>query len=47
MLVHTGDFTNMGSLEEVETFAEWFASHPHRVKIVVSVNRLFIVLIGY
>jgi calcineurin-like phosphoesterase family protein len=38
VLVHTGDFTNCGTYEEVEDFVEWFASQPHQVKIVVPGN---------
>mmetsp|Transcript_34082 Transcript_34082/g.95853 ORF Transcript_34082/g.95853 Transcript_34082/m.95853 type:complete len:317 (+) Transcript_34082:100-1050(+) len=38
VLVHTGDFTNHGSIEEVRAFASWFGAQPHGVKIVVPGN---------
>ena len=38
VLVHTGDFTNFGTLDEVKRFADWFASHPHPTKLVVPGN---------
>lgn len=38
ILVHCGDFTNMGEEEEVVEFADWLASLPHKHKIVVPGN---------
>eukprot|EP00759_Apiculatamorpha_spiralis_P054600 PhF_6_TR6984/c0_g1_i2/m.10345 len=36
ILVHTGDFTNGGSLEELTAFTSWFHAlpHPHKIMIV-------------
>ena len=38
VLVHTGDFTNHGTLKQTLEFADWFASQPHKVKICVPGN---------
>lgn len=38
VLVHCGDFTNFGSLSEVEGFACWFAQQSHAVKLLVPGN---------
>ena len=38
VLVHTGDFTNFGTYQEVEDFVRWFGNQPHLVKIVVPGN---------
>lgn len=38
VLVHCGDFTNFGSLREVEMFTCWFAQQPHAVKLLVPGN---------
>jgi predicted phosphohydrolase len=38
VLVHTGDFTNHGTLAEVADFARWFGSLPHPVKVIVPGN---------
>lgn len=38
VLVHTGDFTNHGTLQQTIDFAEWFASQPHKIKICVPGN---------
>eukprot|EP00494_Astrolonche_serrata_P000174 UN00176 len=38
VLVHTGDFTDNGSPEEVRAFAAWFESQPHKHKLVISGN---------
>ena len=47
VLVHTGDFTNHGSLEEVREFAAWFAAQPHPLKIVVPGNHDMIMDAAY
>ncbi len=33
VLIHAGDFTGMGRVQEVEAFAKWFGaqSHPHKI----------------
>lgn len=39
VLVHSGDFTNMGSLKEVRDFVDWFAGVPgFRHKILIAGN---------
>jgi hypothetical protein len=35
VLLHTGDFSNHGTLEEVSKFAEWMKQQPHKTKVVV------------
>ena len=36
VLLHCGDFTNVGKLEEVAAFARWFEKLPHQRKIVIA-----------
>jgi hypothetical protein len=38
VLLHCGDFTNIGRLEEIEAFAKWFGSLPHQRKIIIAGN---------
>jgi len=38
VLLHTGDFTNTGTLEEVQGFAAWLATMPHAHKLIVPGN---------
>ena len=38
VLVHAGDFTRRGSLEDVERFDAWLGTLPHRHKIVIAGN---------
>ena len=38
VLLHTGDFTNTGTLEEVQDFATWLATMPHAHKLLVPGN---------
>jgi len=38
VLLHCGDFTNVGRLEEVEQFAAWFGKLPHARKILIAGN---------
>merc|ERR1719231_1671176 len=38
VLLHCGDFTNIGEVSEVAAFAEWFAKLPHKRKIVIAGN---------
>ncbi|CAE7812792.1 unnamed protein product [Symbiodinium sp. KB8] len=38
VLIHCGDFTNHGSLDEVLDFVEWFAGQPHSRKLCVPGN---------
>lgn len=38
VLIHCGDATGRGTVEEIETFAEWLNSHPHPHKLFVPGN---------
>jgi len=38
VLLHCGDFTSVGRLEEVMAFAKWFGSLPHKRKILIAGN---------
>jgi Icc-related predicted phosphoesterase len=38
VLVHAGDFTNMGEADEIFRFNEWLGTLPHRRKVVVAGN---------
>lgn len=38
VLLHAGDFTQTGRLEEIESFCRWFGSLPHKRKIVIAGN---------
>ena len=38
LLIHAGDATVMGTIEEISQFAEWFLSLPHKHKIFVPGN---------
>lgn len=38
ILIHAGDATNLGTIEEIEKFGAWFASQPHKHKIFVAGN---------
>ncbi len=38
VLLHCGDFSNVGRPEEIERFATWFAKLPHARKIVIAGN---------
>jgi predicted phosphohydrolase len=38
VLVHAGDATGRGTLEEVERFLAWFAAQPHRRKVFIAGN---------
>lgn len=38
ILVHTGDFTNLGKIEAVANFAAWMGSQPHAHKICIPGN---------
>ena len=47
VIIHAGDFTNKGSLREVDAFANWFLGLPHRYKILVPGNHDMIMDKGY
>lgn len=38
VLVHAGDMLRFGTLDELESFVEWFLDQPQRTKIVVAGN---------
>lgn len=38
VLLHAGDFTNTGELEQVESFAKWLEVYPARHKVVIAGN---------
>jgi Icc-related predicted phosphoesterase len=41
ILVHGGDLTRNGTLEDVEEFDRWLATLPHRHKVVIAGNHDF------
>lgn len=41
VLVHTGDFTNMGSEVHTDDFLAWFAEQPHKYKVLIAGNHDF------
>jgi predicted phosphohydrolase len=41
ILVHAGDITRHGSLEDVESFDAWLGALPHRHKVVICGNHDF------
>jgi len=38
VLIHAGDLTNAGTVEEIQKQLDWLASLPHREKIVIAGN---------
>jgi len=38
VLLHAGDFTYTGTINEVESFAKWFGELPHPHKLIISGN---------
>lgn len=38
VLIHAGDFTDWGSLNDVMDIAEWFKAQPHKCKILIAGN---------
>lgn len=41
MVIHAGDVSGMGSVNEVEDFLDWFGKLPHKYKIFVAGNHDF------
>lgn len=41
LLLHAGDFTSMGSLTDVTSFASWFSKQPAKHKIAIPGNHDF------
>lgn len=38
LLIHTGDFSMIGTKEEALDFLEWFTTLPHRHKVFICGN---------
>lgn len=38
VLVHAGDYSSRGELDDTVAFLRWYAQHPHRFKVLVSGN---------
>ena len=38
VLIHCGDFTSKGKIEQVQSFADWFANLPHPRKLLIAGN---------
>lgn len=38
VLIHAGDLTNAGTVEEIQKQLDWLASQPHKEKIVIAGN---------
>ena len=38
VLIHAGDLTNKGTVEEIQAQLDWIASLPHKEKIVIAGN---------
>jgi len=36
VLLHCGDFSNVGKLSELEAFAQWFGCLPHKRKVIIA-----------
>lgn len=41
LLIHAGDLSQRGTLDELKTVAEWLRSLPHRHKVVIAGNHDF------
>lgn len=42
VLVHAGDFTNLGTLPEVAHFTSWLRRQPHKDKLLIAGNHDFL-----
>lgn len=38
VLIHAGDLTNSGSIQDIQAQIDWLASLPHREKIIIAGN---------
>ena len=38
VLLHCGDLTNKGKVEELKSVNDWFATLPHKTKIAIAGN---------
>jgi Icc-related predicted phosphoesterase len=41
-LIHAGDFSGRGKLDEIQNFMSWFSSQPHKHKILIAGNHDFL-----
>jgi hypothetical protein len=39
VLLHAGDFTDLGSIPEIIAFNDWLGTLPHKHKVVIAGNR--------
>ena len=42
MIIHAGDFSNVGRLAEVRIFLDWYAALPHPYKVLIGGNHDFL-----
>lgn len=42
MLLHAGDFSSMGTFQQVTQFLDWFGQQPHRHKVFIAGNHDFL-----
>jgi predicted phosphodiesterase len=42
LLIHAGDFSGRGRLEEVQAFLGWYGRQPHRHKVLIAGNHDFL-----
>jgi hypothetical protein len=38
VLIHSGDFTNQGTISSIQCFLDWFSAQPHKYKIFIAGN---------
>jgi len=38
VLIHTGDFSGLGLLDEINNFSDWLGTQPHKHKVVITGN---------
>ena len=38
VIIHSGDFSNRGSRDEIDNFLDWYRALPHKIKILVAGN---------
>lgn len=42
MIIHAGDFSNVGRLPEIQSFLDWYTTLPHAYKLLVGGNHDFL-----
>lgn len=42
ILIHSGDFSGRGRVDEVQRFMDWFGRRPHRHKVLIAGNHDFL-----